>query len=187
MDFRGGEHQTVTEKIRKYQVDSPYENDSDNPKFMEGSEDETIDNENSNETCSGSVSSPLAGKIYGTMEDLEKVVQKEVLINNELGECIQNCLGCYVVCAETFTRCLKLGGKHSEREQINLLFDCAKICNINADFMLRNSTRYPQICSLTANICNECSGECDKFEEGFMKECARVCRRCAESCREMVK
>ena len=28
-----------------------------------------------------------------------------------------------------------MGGKHAESDHINLLMDCARICNTNADFM----------------------------------------------------
>jgi len=131
--------------------------------------------------------SPLAGRISGTMEDLERLQSTEMTATDEVKECIKDSLECYQNCTETRRRCISLGGRHAEPKHINLLVDCAKICSINADFMLRESTYYPQTCGLAADICDECADDCERFEEPFMRECALVCRRCAESCREMAR
>lgn len=131
--------------------------------------------------------SPLAGRISGTMEELECIQSSEMMTSDEIREGIKDSLDCYQTCLETTLRCLTIGGKHAEPEHINLLLDCTRICNTNADFMLRNSTYYPQTCGICADICDECGDNCDRFEDDFMKECAGVCRRCAESCREMAR
>jgi hypothetical protein len=131
--------------------------------------------------------SQVAGRMTGTMEDLERMQESEFMMSEEVRECIQDCVDCYRTCNQTLIRCLSMGGKHAELEHLNLIMDCARICNTNADFMIRNSTYYPQTCGLTADICDECSDVCDRFEDDFMKECASVCRRCAESCREMAR
>jgi hypothetical protein len=131
--------------------------------------------------------SPLTGRMSGTMEELERIQSSEMTTSEEVKECIKDSLDCYQICTETTMRSLSMGGKHAEAEHINLLIDCARICNTNADFMLRNSTYYPQTCGICADICDECGDDCDRFEDDFMKECASVCRRCAESCREMAR
>ena len=160
----------------------------DEPRFMEETpEDESENEEEAEEVWQSEGQSAVAGKISGTMEDLEKIQESEYAISDEVRECVQDCLDCFRICTETMIRCLDLGGKHSESEHLNLLMDCARICNTNAEFMLRNSTYYPQLCGLTADICDECADTCDRFDDDFMKECASVCRRCAESCREMAR
>jgi uncharacterized protein DUF326 len=131
--------------------------------------------------------SPIAGKMSGSMEELERIQGPEVTTSDEVRECLKDSIDCYKTCTETITRCLTMGGKHAEPEHLNLLMDCARICNTNADFMLRNSTYYPQTCGITADICDECADTCDRFDDDFMKECASICRRCAESCREMAR
>jgi hypothetical protein len=150
-------------------------------------DDEAQDEEEVGDQWSGENRSPIAGKMSGSMEELERAQGSEVMTSDEVRECLKDCLDCYQTCTETAIRCLAMGGKHAELEHVNLLMDCARICNTNADFMLRNSTYYPQTCGLTADICDECADTCDRFDEDFMKECASVCRRCAESCREMAK
>lgn len=144
---------------------------------LEDEEDEQWSNENR---------SPIAGKMSGSMEELERI-HGEVTTNDVVRECLKNSFDCYQKCTETITRCITLEGKHFEPEHLNLLMDCARICVTNADFILRNSNCYQQTCSITANICDECADNFERFEEDFMKECANVCRRCAESCREMTR
>jgi hypothetical protein len=131
--------------------------------------------------------SPMVDRISGTMEELERTQNSEFIASDEVRECLKDSIDCYKICAESTLRCLTIGGKHAAIGNINLLMDCSKICSVNADFMLRNSTYYPQICGITADICDECADVCERFEDDFMKECANICRRCAESCREMAR
>ncbi|MGE5556588.1 MAG: four-helix bundle copper-binding protein [Methanocella sp.] len=131
--------------------------------------------------------SPLTGHMAGSMEELERIQSSENMAAAEVHQCLKDSLDCYQTCTETIIRCISMGGKHAKAENINLLMDCARICNTNADFIMRNSTYYPQICGICADICDECGDECDKFDDDFMKECASACRRCAESCREMAR
>ncbi len=151
------------------------------------SDDEAQDEEEAGDQWSSENQSPIAGKMSGSMEELERAQGPEVMSSDEVRECLKDCLDCYQTCTETTIKCLTIGGKYAEFEHLNLLMDCAKICDINANFILRNSTYYPQTCGLTADICDECADICDRFDDDFMKECASVCRRCAESCREMAR
>jgi hypothetical protein len=160
---------------------------TDNTSYSEETEDEAQTTEDADEGWENKNQSPLAGKISGTMEELERIQSSEVVTSDEVRECLKDSLDCYQTCTETTLRCLTMGGKHAEYKHLNLLMDCARICSTNADFILRNSTYYPQTCGITADICDECADTCDRFDEDFMKECASVCRRCAESCREMAR
>jgi hypothetical protein len=159
----------------------------DDQSYSRESDDESQTQEDTDEGWQPEKKSPLAGKMSGTMEELERIQSSNNNVSDEVRECIQDSLDCYQACTETIVKCLVIGGAHAENEHINLLTDCARICNTNADFMLRNSTYHPQTCGITADICDECADTCDRFEDDFMKECASVCRRCAESCREMAR
>jgi hypothetical protein len=159
----------------------------DDKSYSEEEKDAGQTKEDDEEGWENQNQSPLAGRITGTMEELERIQSAEVITSSETLECIKDSLDCYQSCTQTIIRCLEMGGIHAEKEHLNLLMDCAKICNTNADFMLRNSNYHPQTCGVTADICDECADTCDRFEEDFMKECARSCRRCAESCREMAR
>jgi hypothetical protein len=149
-------------------------------------EDEATQESDDEENWNGN-QSPLTERISGTIEELEHINSSETIVSEEVQQCLKDSLECYRSCTETTIRCLSMDGRHAEPEHINLLMDCARICSTNADFIMRNSTYYPQTCGICADICDECGDNCDRFDDDFMKECASVCRRCAESCREMAR
>lgn len=96
-------------------------------------------------------------------------------------------LECYKICTKTINHCLKMGGDHASAEHINLLMDCAKICQLAADFAIRGSVHHAALCQLCAQICRECADECEAInsEDEEMKECAQICRECADACERM--
>jgi hypothetical protein len=61
--------------------------------------------------------------------------------------------------------------------------DCAEICRTAADFMLRGSAQYREVCALCASICDACAKHCEDADGP--DECVRSCRGCAESCRSL--
>ncbi len=159
----------------------------DEKRYAQKTDDEAQTEEDADEGWDNQKQSPLAGRMSGTMEELERIQSSELEASDEVRECLKDSIDCYQTCSETTIKCLSMGGKHAKYSHLNLLLDCAKICSTNADFMLRNSNYYPQTCGITADICDECADSCDRFDDDFMKECAGVCRRCAESCREVAK
>ena len=129
--------------------------------------------------------SQLSDRISRPVEAVERIQSSKMANGAEVRECLEDSFDCLQTCTETMIKCLAMGGKYARPEHVNLLLDCARICNTNADFILRNSIYFPQICGMTADICDECADNCDRFDDDFMRECANVCRHCAESCREM--
>jgi hypothetical protein len=188
---KSDEHNSNIDKLKPDYIEELTSRDAQNvPEKSypeQTSEDEAQTQEDIDEGWAEKNQSPLTGRMSGTMEELERIQSSESIASEEVHQCLRDSIDCYQTCTETILRCLGMGGKHAESEHINLLMDCARICNTNADFMLRNSTYYPQTCGICADICDECADNCDRFEEDFMKECASVCRRCAESCREMAR
>lgn len=114
--------------------------------------------------------------------------QMGMQMNQEMQECINNCLNCHAVCLETIGHCLQMGGRHAEANHIKTLQDCLQSCITSADFMLRMSEFHPQYCGACAAICDKCAQQCESLSEqtgDFMARCADTCRKCAESCRRM--
>ncbi len=105
--------------------------------------------------------------------------------NEAVERCVNECLGCYKVCADTTAECLRMGSNYAEANHIELLDACGKACLTSADYMLKNSEFYPKMCRLCAEVCDECAESCDKFDDVFMKRCAEACRRCADACRKV--
>ena len=105
----------------------------------------------------------------------------------EMESCIQACLGCSRICAETVNHCLHLGGKHAGAEHVKRLLDCAQSCQLSAELMSRGSGMADKMCRLCAEFCDLCADDCERMAGGdtLMKRCAEACRRCAEECRAM--
>ena len=108
-------------------------------------------------------------------------------MSQEMRQCIQECSGCHQICLQTIQHCLGMGGKHAEQSHIRLLADCAQICAVSADFMLRGSPLHGRTCGVCAEVCERCAQDCDRVGAGDqqMKQCADACRRCAQSCSRM--
>lgn len=110
--------------------------------------------------------------------------QPQTKDSETIQSCIQECQVCHNYCLEgAMNRCLETGGKHVAPEHFRLMLDCAAICQIAADFMLRGSANHAQVCNICADICEACEQSCNNL--GDMEECAKACRSCADSCRQM--
>jgi hypothetical protein len=105
----------------------------------------------------------------------------------EMDRCIQLCQDCHALCTRTIRHCLDLGGRHTGPEHIRLLVDCAQMCEINVDYMLRGSLLHERVCGLCADACKLCAENCAQLagDDQMLKQCADLCRRCAESCERM--
>lgn len=109
-------------------------------------------------------------------------------LSPSMKESLEACLACYQSCTQLITHCLQKGGKHAGLKHIRLLQDCAQICQLSADFMIRDSDFKNASCDMCAKICNECAVSCEAFgDDEMMRACAEVCRKCAKSCLEMTQ
>lgn len=100
--------------------------------------------------------------------------------------CIEKCWECRAECQDVlFNHCLEEGGKHAEAAHVKLMTDCIQICQLSADFMVRNSAMHMATCAACADICDACAVSCEAIGGEEMKNCAKLCRECATSCRSM--
>lgn len=99
-------------------------------------------------------------------------------------ECARRCGECHRLCVEALRHFLALGGAHAEPAVVRLLLDCAQICNTNQDFVLRQSPLLARTCRLCAEVCADCSQQCDLLAYGdvLIERCAAACRDCAQAC-----
>lgn len=105
-------------------------------------------------------------------------------MNQQMQQCIQECLDCHRVCAtEAAQHCLEVGGKHVDPRHLRLMLACAEICRTSAYFIELGTELHERTCAVCAEVCEACAKSCQ--EVGDMDECVQACRRCAESCRQM--
>lgn len=103
-----------------------------------------------------------------------------------LQQSVTEALTCHRICEETITHCLYTGGPHAEPDHVRLLMDCADICRVAADFLVRGSQFTASIAALCADICEACAAGCEHFhDDAQMVSCAQACRRCAQACRQV--
>jgi hypothetical protein len=82
---------------------------------------------------------------------------------------------------------MEKSGMHAKAEHVRLLQDCAELCQVTANLMLRVSDLFPIACGVCAEACDRCAKMCDELGASGdmqMKTCAKTCRRCAETCGE---
>src|SRR5687767_6260284 len=95
-------------------------------------------------------------------------------MNQQMKECIENCLQCYQTCLhEAMNHCLETGGKHVEPAHFRLMMNCAEMCRTAADFMLSSSNLHTRICAACAEVCDACAQSCEQV--GDMDECVLRC------------
>ncbi len=107
-------------------------------------------------------------------------------ISEEMLHCIQECTSCHAVCLNATKHVLDRGGELEKPDLLRILQDCAEICQVSADFMLRGSGLHGLICETCAVICDACAQQCEPFQDEMMRACSDTCRSCARSCRDMV-
>src|SRR3546814_13619771 len=85
--------------------------------------------------------------------------------SSEMQECMDACHACHVSCLSmAMNHCLEAGGQHTEPKRFKLMMDCAQICSVALDFMVRGSEHHQHICRECAEICRACAASCEQFE-----------------------
>lgn len=103
------------------------------------------------------------------------------LPNKGLVKTIQECSA---TCEHMTKMMLYMPDVKNRVEQINLLRDCADICDTTEDYVARNSYFSKSIAAQCADICVTCGTECSKFPDQASQMCAQICFNCAEECKE---
>jgi hypothetical protein len=109
-------------------------------------------------------------------------------MDSTMQQAIENATACANSCLASINYCSHIGGRHAESSHLGLLIDCARICSMSADYMLRESSFHGQICGICADVCDDCAKSCDQFKDDDpMRDCAAKCRSCAGTCRQMAR
>ena len=110
--------------------------------------------------------------------------------NPVVQQAIEDCTECHAICVQTIQYSIQQGGPYVAPAYLQLLEDCAQLCQFSEDFMLRDSPFSATICTVCAEVCDQCAVSCDQVGRGTdaqLRACADQCRRCAGSCRQMAQ
>ena len=107
-------------------------------------------------------------------------------MNQAMHDCIHNCTDCHDICLQTIQHGLHRSGTHAEAMHISTMMDCAELCHLCADFMLRGSALHSETCGVCARACEACAKSCALFhDDPVMQRCIDACNKCSESCKQM--
>jgi len=74
---------------------------------------------------------------------------------------------------------------HGDEGQIGALLDCAELCRMTANFLVRDSPLHSMACILCADACHRAARDCERFDDARMRQVAEACRRTADRCRRI--
>jgi hypothetical protein len=94
---------------------------------------------------------------------------------------------CKAACNNCLTSCLDEKDVKMMAKCIKLDLDCAKICEITADFISRQSDHAQHLIKECIEICTKCAQECVKYDMEHCQRCAVACKKCAEVCKNFEK
>ena len=104
----------------------------------------------------------------------------------EMRACRDACNVCRDACLLTLAHSIESGGALAEAEHLEMLLDCATICDPAASFLTRGSVRHADVCRACARICRDCEASCRRMPAGTtVRDCAEACRICAEACERL--
>lgn len=106
-------------------------------------------------------------------------------MTDDMQRCVQSCTYTHQICLQTLL--LSLEKSPSEPNHIRALIDCAKLCSLASDFLIRSSDMLVKACELCENACLVCAESCEQQVEAdeVLSACAEACRQCAELCRNV--
>jgi hypothetical protein len=103
-------------------------------------------------------------------------------------ECVEACRECHESCLEIAGYCVSMQGYYAEIGHVRLLEDCARVCELTLDFLLRTSEMRRDLAGVCVEVAERCAADCERFDyDQRLLECAAVCRRCAEACRRFIE
>lgn len=106
-------------------------------------------------------------------------------VENLLDRTIEETINCYLMCQQTLIYCQETGGDYAAVDRLQILTDCASLCQMTADFLIRGSEKSAKACLFCAEVCDDCALSCASLEDsGQPDACAESCRNCAQICRE---
>lgn len=104
--------------------------------------------------------------------------------------CAKVCAACMIECDMCFHHCAEqlAAGKKEHAATLHTCIDCAECCKTAASLVARHSPFAAHACECCIKCTEACAAACEKFpNDTHMVACAKACRDCAKSCKEMLQ
>lgn len=104
----------------------------------------------------------------------------------EAEQAINDTLICASICLETAVHALD---RDHSAEHIRSLLDCAELCQMTANFLLRGSPAADAVVAVCGDVARRCAESCEEVaaQDEEMGRCAEACRRTQRSCGELAR
>ena len=134
----------------------------------------------------GATSAALAAITGGSAIAQEGHAHKEGDIHEK---CAVDCSNCANECNQGFHHCYQQlqAGKPGHAKSMHLCVDCGDVCATAAKLVARRSPLMAIGCQACVESCEACIAECEKLNDPGMSEVIASLRKCAQSCRELIK
>lgn len=103
-------------------------------------------------------------------------------MKNQNSQLLATLAECAAACNNCSTACLDEKDPKMMANCIKLDMDCAQICEVTAAFISRGSAHAKHLMKECAEICKQCADECSKHDHDHCRICAEACKKCAEAC-----
>lgn len=138
----------------------------------------------------GATAAGLSAATGGTAHAQQDEGRKQLDKDKIHRECAEACFHCEHECSTGFHHCYKQvqAGKLAHARSMQLCNDAADICSTTGRHVARiSSAAMVHSGRACAEICDACAEECQKLHDPVMEGVIESLRKCARSCREMVK
>ena len=102
----------------------------------------------------------------------------------EMQQAAQDCMTCHDVCLQTVQQCQQAGGEHAQASHIQMMQDCAELCQATAHFLQHGSPVTAVVCGATAQVTQRCAMECEQMGD---TNCANACNNASSSTGQIAK
>jgi Domain of Unknown Function (DUF326) len=128
-----------------------------------------------------------------TVRDIIERHPRPVILNRDLlFRCIDDCFDCSATCTACADACLGEPDVLDLTRCIRLNLDCAGICDSVGRVLSRQTEMDLSVVRAALEacivVCGECAEECERHaaHHDHCRVCAEVCRRCEQSCRDLL-
>src|SRR5690348_13851640 len=74
--------------------------------------------------------------------------------------CLKACTHCAQTCESTLQHCLQMGPPHLMGNHVQVLIQCAKLCQLSASLITAQSNLAVKQCGVCAEACDACAAAC---------------------------
>ena len=146
------------------------------------------------EGAQGDAPEPASRSDLHSETTLDEMAQPKLThaLNSALLRCIEACIACSTACTACANACLAEEPLHDLASCILMNTDCADICHMTGQALMRQPERDWQMLRTQVDVCQRTCGRCATVCEQYALQhehcrvCGESCRRCQNACAHLL-